>query len=71
MKNISRLFLLLYLCLILTACSGEGDGNNNAEAKKDHVWKEQTDTIDKAREVEGMIFDSAENARKTLEKQEQ
>jgi len=60
-----KIFLLLISCLIFIACSDGGD-----DAKKDHVWKEQTDTINRAKEVEGILMDSAENMRKTIEAQE-
>lgn len=36
----------------LAGCSAEsGDG----QAEKDHVWKEQTEAIDKARDVENVL----------------
>ena len=60
--------LLLCSFVIVTACSNEGD--NNTEAKKDHVWKEQTETINKAKEVEGMLIDSATNMQNAIENQE-
>lgn len=63
-----KTILLLGTCLIFTGCSGEDD-SNNTEAKKDHVWKEQTDTINKAKEVEGMIMDSAADTRNKIEQQ--
>ncbi|MBL1141997.1 MAG: hypothetical protein HND53_08210 [Proteobacteria bacterium] len=69
MKNVFKVFLLLISSLIFTACSD--DSNSFAEAKKDHVWKGQTDTIDKAKEVEGMLTESVENTRKALEEQSQ
>jgi hypothetical protein len=49
------------------ACSDES--SNNAEVKNDHVWKETTDTIDRAKEVEGMLMESAENTRNAIESQ--
>lgn len=55
-------------CLFLTACSDSG-GEHKADAKQDHVWKEQTDTINKAKEVEGMLLDSADATRKAIENQ--
>lgn len=70
MKSIIKLFLVSGLCLFFTACSDEGN-SNNVDAKKDHVWKEQTDTINTAKQVEGMILDSADNTRKQIEQQEQ
>ena len=66
MKNFIRAFLLLISCSILAACSDESNGSG-AEAKKDHVWKEQTEMINKAKEVEGMVLDSAAATRKAIE----
>ena len=68
MKIVLQYFLFLCSCLMFSGCSSEGD-NNNVDARKDHVWKEQTDTIDKAKEVEGIIMDSAEETRKRIEQQ--
>ena len=70
MNDSLKMVLSLIVCLILTACSGE-DSSNSSDAKNDHVWKEQTDTIDKAREVEGKLMDSAEETRKLIEQQGQ
>lgn len=66
MRNFIKVFLLLVCCSILSACSDE-DNSEGATAKKDHVWKEQTDMINKAKEVEAMILDSAAATRKTIE----
>ena len=69
MQDIFRLFLLAS-SITLIACSDRND-NSNTGSKNDHVWKEQTDTIDRAKEVEGMIMNSAEETRKALEQQEE
>jgi hypothetical protein len=46
-------FLALSLALIaLAACSSEPD---EAQTSKEHVWKDQTGAIDKAREVETIL----------------
>jgi len=68
MQKFIKISLLIILYSLLTACSDESN-NNNADSKKNHVWKEQTDTIDKAKEVEGIIMDSAEETRKAIEQQ--
>ncbi|MDX2312791.1 MAG: hypothetical protein QNL90_01855 [Gammaproteobacteria bacterium] len=48
-----RIFLALGVVLImLGGCSSEPD---DADTSKEHVWKEQTDSIDKAREVETIL----------------
>ena len=55
MKNI-LLILLITNVMVLAGCSGEQEGTGDGG----HVWKEQTDTINKAKEVESMAMDQAE-----------
>ena len=62
-----KYILPLIFSLLLPACSGD----DSSSSDKGHVWQEQTDTIDKAKEVEGIIMDSAEETRKALEQQTQ
>jgi outer membrane biogenesis lipoprotein LolB len=68
MGNIFKVILLLVSCFFLIACSDEGV--SNTEAKKEHVWKEQTDTINKAKEVEGIMMDAVENTSNAIKNQE-
>jgi len=63
MKNLLTVFLLI--CLNICGCSD----NSDTQAKKDHVWKEQTEAIEKARAVEGMLQDSAEAQRRQIQEQ--
>ena len=53
--------LLLALGLVLGSCSSEDN------EVKEHVWKDQVEAIDKAREVEGMIQDAATAQKKASE----
>ncbi len=68
MRNLIKALLLLASCLILSACSDETN-SGTTEAKKDHVWKETTETTDRAKAVEGMILDSAANTQRTIDHQ--
>ncbi len=45
---------------LLTGCSGESGGEG------EHVWKEQTDTMDRAREAEEMMKKKAEEQQKAI-----
>jgi len=54
-------------CLIFFGCSDESSNSS----QKDHVWKEQTDTIDKAKEVEGMMMESAAATREAIDKHDE
>jgi outer membrane biogenesis lipoprotein LolB len=65
MSSLNKMFYIMVSCLILFGCSDESSNSS----QKDHVWKEQTDTIDRAKEVEGMMMESAAATRKEIEKQ--
>ena len=60
-----KLYMLLLAALILMA----GCSDDDTEAKKAHVWKEQTDTMNKARAVEETLQKSADAERKQIEEQ--
>ena len=64
MNAIIKIFLVSMI-IFLSA------GSEDKETSVDHVWKEQTDTIDKANHVEAMIMDSAEKQKKAMEEQTQ
>jgi PBP1b-binding outer membrane lipoprotein LpoB len=66
MKTLNALLLLVPI-LFIAACSDNSDG----KASGNHVWKEQTETIDKAREVEALMLKTAEDQAKTIEEQMQ
>ncbi len=66
MKNLYKIILILVFMVPMTGCS---DVSNTADTNKDHVWKAQTDTINKAREVEGILRDSAAATRKSIDQQ--
>ena len=52
MGQLANLTLLGGVLIMLTACSSESD---DAKTSEEHVWKEQTEAIDKAREVESIL----------------
>lgn len=64
-KAMKTLMTLIFL-LGLAGCSGEDE----TAGKGDHVWKEQTDTIKKAEQVEGMVMDAAKAQRDAVDNQE-
>ncbi len=57
--------LMVMAVLFMLACS---DSNEN-ETGNDNVWKEQTATMEKAREVEAVLRKSAEDRAKAIEEQ--
>ncbi len=68
MRSLNQIILILISCFLVYGCSDD-NSNESKEVKVDHVWKEQTDTIDKAKAVEGMLLDSADATRKEIEHQ--
>ena len=58
-----KLVMVLAGLTFLTACSEQAD----TDTANGHVWKEQTETIDKAEQVEAIIMDSAEQTRDMIE----
>lgn len=56
-----QLVAIATLALLLAGCSGDDEG------KKDHVFKEKTQAIEKAREVEGILKNAAEKEKKAAE----
>ena len=67
MKRLSLLSLsiLLYLC----ACSDNNDSEQ--QKQKAHVWQEQSDALDKAKAVDGIIQDSAAVQQKHIQDETQ
>ena len=58
--------MFIFVLIVLSACSAESESQSE-KASGEHVWKAQTDSLDKAAEVEGMILDSAEQTRQAIE----
>lgn len=56
--NLSTIIAAAAFGLLISGCSGEDPDKDN------HVFKEKTETIDKAREVEGMLKDAAGKKKK-------
>jgi len=55
------------LALVLTAGISLGACSSEDNEVKEHVWKDQVEAIDTAREVEGMIQDAAKAQKKAAE----
>ena len=58
---------VIVAAFFLPGCSDEGNG----KATDDHVWKEQTATIDMAKGVQDILNKSAEDKAKLIEEQMQ
>ena len=57
---------LLCASLLLVACTDTGD---DAGLQGNHVWKSQTDMLDKARDVEGLLMEGNQRQRQTIDEQ--
>ncbi len=57
MLTVNRMTLGLFI-VALAACSGES-GSSATDKKHDHVWKTQTDALEKAKQVEGIVNEAA------------
>jgi hypothetical protein len=64
--------LITGMVLLISACSGGDDTTaNQAEPANDgnHVWKTQTDQIDRARDVENILQESHEKQLQDIDEQ--
>ena len=68
---IKTVIILAAALISFSACSDDEQGSSENKVSGDHVWKEQTQTIDKAKEVEGLLQDAAERQRQAIEAQTQ
>ncbi|PHS26366.1 MAG: hypothetical protein COA83_03150 [Methylophaga sp.] len=60
-----KLIVLILPIMLVVGCSDE---QNKVE---EHVWKEQTEMIDKAKDIEQMLNDAALQQQKRIEQQTQ
>jgi len=58
--------VIVGLACLMTACS---DSDKTQKVEQDHVWKEQTDMINKAKDVEQLLKDSAAIQQQNIEEQ--
>lgn len=63
--NANKLLLIL-IFLIVSGCSDSVDKAAN-EPSSDHIWKTQTDALDKAKNIEQMIIDAADQQKIKIE----
>jgi len=62
---IKKIIILSTVILLVSACSDDDRESG------DNVWKEQTQVLDKAKEVEGLLKDVSDEQRKIIEEQAQ
>ena len=60
---IRKIIFLSAVLLLASACSDDDKESG------DHVWKEQTQVLDKAKEVDGLLKDVEDQQRKIIDEQ--
>jgi len=68
---IMKIIILSAVLLLVSACSDDGKSTSENKESGDHVWKEQTQVLDKAKEVEGLLKDVSDQQRKIIDEQAQ
>jgi hypothetical protein len=53
--------------LLLASCGDGGDTTETPGPGADHVWKSQTDMIDKARAIEDTVMEQSARQRQTID----
>ncbi len=64
--------ILMFTVTLLAACTQPADPVEDAAGSNtggEHVWKTQTDQIDRAREVEDTLMDEAARQRQAIDAQ--
>ena len=63
--------LMASMAVLTMSCSSPSDDTaETTETRPEHVWQDQVDTIDKAREVEKTLLDSQQQRDETLRQQQ-
>lgn len=65
--GISLKILAFGALALLAGCSGDDNGDAVGSPVKEHVWKEQVQTLDKARNVEQTLRQAAQVQREAVE----
>ncbi len=60
-----KIIFLSAAIMLVSACSDDDKESG------DHVWKEQTQVLDKAKEVDGLLKDVEDQQRKIIDEQTQ
>jgi hypothetical protein len=61
-----KIICIMVVTLFISACD---DSDTSKKIGKDHIWKEQTDMIDKAKTVEQLVNDAAIEQKQSIDRQ--
>ena len=61
---LTRPWFCAVLCALISGCSGN---DQSQETRGDHVWKAQTDALEKAKQIEQQLQDAAQKRRERME----
>ncbi|MEE8482100.1 MAG: hypothetical protein V3S12_01985 [Acidiferrobacterales bacterium] len=69
----NRVTIGLVFCalLLVVSCSNDQESSNTNSARGDHVWKDQVQAYDRARQVEDMLKKAADKRKDSLEQRTQ
>lgn len=67
--TLMRTAMLAATLVLLHACAERDEPPPAARDSQEHVWKNQTEAMERAREVERVLQEQAERRRRELEKQ--
>jgi hypothetical protein len=62
--------MVFCMALLLASCGdggGSADSRDTARPGGDHVWKSQTDMLDKARAIEDTVMEQSARQRQTID----
>jgi len=63
-----KITCIVMITLFITACN---DSDTSQQVEQDHVWKQQTDMIDKAKGVEQLLNNAAIEQQQLIDRQTQ
>ena len=61
--------MVLGVLLALTACGDGGNSRDKTDPQGDHVWKSQTDMLDRARAIEDTVIEQSVRQRQVIDEQ--
>lgn len=65
----SKQLFVIPLLVILFGCSDGSDSKTQAKQQQDHIWKQQTKAIERAKAVEPMVLDSTKKRLDEIDQQ--